>query len=123
MYESHRIKLTSAGKKFWGTKKNHMTIIVVNTPVELYGGYWDGGSRNEYWNLTQNGGHMMLNYPTSPREYGGGEPPKILPAVNEAIVQGGVFCGKVSGLIAYVTKLDGWMHPEYGIEVQKIKLS
>jgi hypothetical protein len=123
MYESHKIKLTSSGKKFWGTKKNHLTIIVIDKPVEMNAGYWDGGSRDEYSGKTKSGGVVALSYPTSPREYGGGEPTSIMPNDNLAVVVGGVFCGNVRGLTVYVNKLDGWIRPTDGAEVQKLVLS
>jgi hypothetical protein len=120
MYESHKIKLTAAGKKFWGTKRNHMTIVVVDKPVELFGGYWDGGSRNEYWGFTKSGSQVPLSYPTSPREFGGGEPGSVMPTDQMAVVRGGVFCGKVSFLSAYVNKIDEWLRPEHGGEVNGV---
>ena len=106
--QSHTIILTPAGKKFWGTKKKTMRLVVVDHPVELGGGYWDGGSRDEYFGKAKSGQVVALSYPTTPREYGGGVAPSVMPTDTLAVVRTGVFCGKPIGLTAYVTSLEGW---------------
>jgi hypothetical protein len=119
MYQEHKINLTKAGKAFWGTKKNSMRFVVTDKPVSLHGGYWDGGSREEYHAVGKSGSVLPLSYPTAPPQFGGGEAPSV--ALNDAfaIVRGGVFCGKVSHLSVYVTKLEGWFNPAHGTEVVK----
>jgi hypothetical protein len=120
MYESHTFVLTSAGKKHFGTKKNSMCVIVVDHAVELHGGFWDGGSCTEYWGQTKSGSQTRLSYPTAPPQFGGGAAPSLMPTDDFAVVRGGVFCGKISGLVLYVNKLDGWMLPTYGTEKVRI---
>jgi hypothetical protein len=121
MYTSHTIKLTSAGKKHFGTRKNTLRIVELGegSTMELNGGYWDGGSRSCYHGMTKSGAIVGLNYPTTPREFGGGDAPKMAMHAGVAIVKGGVFCGKDAHLTIYVTLIDGWMKPEYGVAVVK----
>ena len=119
MYESHTIKLTSAGKKFWKTRKNTMRIVVIDKPVELHGGYWDGGSRSEYFGMTKNGQMVGLSYPTSPREFGGGVAPSTMPTKELAICSAGTFRGNPASVTAYVTALEDWNRPELGTKVIK----
>lgn len=114
MYNSHTVLLTSAGKKFFGTKKRSLRIIEIDKGVELNDGYWDGGSRSTYHGLTKSGSTVGLSYPTSPEVFGGGKPGTVMPTDEVAIVRGGVFCGKIAGLTIYVNKLDGWLRPEFG---------
>jgi hypothetical protein len=111
MYQSHIVKLTTAGKKFWRTKKLSMRLIVVDKPVELNGTYWDGGSRNSYYGQDKNGNLVMMNYSTSPVEFGGSPAPSIMPTDTMAVVKSGIFLGKDAGITAYVNCLDGWMNP------------
>ena len=113
MYESHTFKLTSVGKRFFGTRKNSMRVIVVDKPVELNGGYWDGGSRDCYFGLTKSGTQVTLSYPTAPPQFGGGTPPGVLPTKDLAICKSGTFCGKDAGVTAYVTSLEDWHKPEW----------
>lgn len=120
MYERHTFVLTSAGKKHFGTKKNSLSIVVTDKPVELNGGYWDGGSRSEYWGMTKSGSRVALSYPTAPPQFGGGAPGSVAPTDDMAVVRGGVFCGNVSGLTIYVNKLDGWMRLTDGTEKVRI---
>jgi hypothetical protein len=119
MYDSKTYKLTSKGKKFFGTKKNTVRVVAMGADgkVTLSGGYWDGGSREEYSTLTKNGRMGMVNYPTTPREFGGGDAPTVALTDGIAIVKGGVFLGKVAGLTLYVTSHDGWVTDDLGIEV------
>lgn len=119
MYETHTIRLTNAGKRFWVTKKNSMRFVVTDKPVSLYGGYWDGGSRDEYCGYTKSGNVVPLAYPTAPPQFGGGPAPDVSLTDNLAVVHGGVFCGKIRALTVYVNKLEGWMNPAHGTEVVK----
>jgi hypothetical protein len=114
MYESHTIKLTTAGKKFWGTRKTTMRIVLIDKPVSLGGGYWDGGSRDSYYGKSLGGSEYPLSYPTAPPQFGGGVAPEILPVLGEAICKSAIFRGKDAGVTAYVTCLDGWMDARYG---------
>jgi hypothetical protein len=119
MNQEHLIKLSSVGKKFFNTKKNTLRIVVTDHPVEMNDGYWSGGSRSEYYGMTKSGSQVPLSYPTAPREFGGGEPTKVMPTDDMAVVQGGCFCGKTRQLWVYVNKIDGWNDPKYGVEVIK----
>lgn len=113
MRQSHTVTLTKAGKKFWGTKKNSLRFVVTDQPVTLSGGYWDGGSRDEYHGMTKTG-TVALAYPTDPPQFGGGQPTSFLPSDNLAIVHGGVFCGNTRALTVYVAKLEDWFLPGHG---------
>lgn len=106
--QSLTITLTSQGKRFWGTKKRTMRIVVVDHPVTLSDGYWQDGSRDEYFGKLKSGQVVALTYPTTPREYGGGVAPSIMPTDDLAVVRTGIFCGKPVGLTAYVKCLEGW---------------
>jgi hypothetical protein len=111
--KSALVKLSSAGKKFFGTTKTKMRITVTERPVTLSGGYWQDGSRDEYWGLMLSGARQALKYPTSPREYGGGEPTQVMPTEDMAVIQGGTFLGKPATLSAYVVgDMDKWIMGE-----------
>lgn len=111
--QEHVITLTAAGKKFWGTKKKSIRLVLVSKPVELWGGYWQDGSREEYFGKTKSGQVVALSYPTTPREYGGGIAPFVMPTEDMAVCRTGVFCGKPVGITAYVTSLTGWVHESW----------
>lgn len=116
MREHHTIMLTATGKRHFGTRKRSIRVCVTDAPVTLHGGYWDGGSRSEYWGMLKSGTRVTLNYPTAPPQFGGGQPPSVMPTDDMAIVQGGVFCGKESFLTVYVTKMEGWVRFVDGVE-------
>lgn len=120
MYDSFTFALTPAGKRRFGTRKQTIRVIVTDKPVELNGGYWDGGSRSEYWGMLKSGTRVTLQYPTAPPQFGGGAPGSVMPTDDMAVIRGGVFCGKESGLTVYVNKLDGWMRSIDGIEKVRI---
>jgi hypothetical protein len=117
MYASHTIKLTSAGKKFFQTRKNSMIVIELGegSSVELNSGYWDGGSRSSYSGWTKNGNAVTLSYPSAPPQFGGGEAPKVPLREDFGVMRGGVFRGKDAHLTLYVTKLEGWLNPLHGV--------
>ena len=111
--KSAHVKLNSAGKKFFGTSKTKMRIVVTERPVSLSGGYWQDGSRDEYHGLMLSGARQSLKYPTSPMEYGGGTAPDVMPTEDMAIIQGGTFLGKPATLTAYVVgDMDKWVMGE-----------
>jgi hypothetical protein len=118
MRDHHTFKLTTLGKRTLGTRKNTVQVIVTDKPVSLYGGYWDGGSRNEWWAVSKNGTRSHLSYPTAPPQFGGGKEPDVTPTDDMTIAQGGCFCGKDRQLWFYATRLD-WFKPEWGTEVIK----
>ena len=109
MYDSQTIKLTAAGKRFWNTKKQTMRLVVVDSAIELSNGYWQEGSRDEYRGQTKSGSIVQMQYPTTPREYGGGVAPSVMPTADMAIVRFGISSGKVMAPTAYVTSIDGWI--------------
>lgn len=105
---SEEIILTAAGKKFWGTKKNGLRVIITDKPVRTYGGYWSGGSRSEWWMQRKSGGALTgLSVRTNPFDSGGD--PEYTPTADAAIVQGGTFNGKPSTLTVYITSKEGWI--------------
>jgi hypothetical protein len=108
MNDEQTIILTKAGKKFWGTKKKTMRLVVTNNPVELSGCYWDGGSRDEYFAVTRSGSKRPLEATGCP---GFDHRPvrSVTPTDEVAVVHGGIFCGKEMKLTAYVTTFDGWI--------------
>lgn len=118
MRESHTFKLTSLGKKVLGTRKTTCCVIVTDKPVSLYGGYWDGGSRNVYWGMNKDGVAKSLSYPTAPPQFGGGKEPDVMPTEDLVIAQGGTFCGKDRQVWFYSPTL-AWFKPEWGVEVVK----
>jgi hypothetical protein len=103
---SETITLTTAGKKFWGTKKSKVRVTITDRPVRTYGGYWSGGSRSEWWMQRRTGGALTgLSVRTNPFDSGD---PEYTPTADTAIVQGGTFEGKPSTLGIYVTSKEGW---------------
>jgi hypothetical protein len=83
-------------------KKKTVTLVDRNK-CELYGTYWDGGTRYEYVavDLTTKRSKGAPQY--RPAEFGG---PKTTPVVHippgVVIVQGGVFCGRTARAKLYV---------------------
>jgi hypothetical protein len=100
------ITLTAAGKKFWGTKKATLRVVVTDKPVRTYGGYWSGGSIS-YWRVqTKNGTANPVPCKTNP--FDGGADPEYTPSQDIAVVQSGVFNGKPGLVTVYVTSKEGW---------------
>jgi hypothetical protein len=88
------------------TRKKHVAIVC-RSQCSLYGGYWDGGSRTEWFQLDlQTGQRERLTYPTSPPQFGGGDAPTVSVPRGKAIVSGGVFCGKDATLRLHVNAHD-----------------
>lgn len=116
----HTIKLTTAGKKFWRTKKTTMRLVETDRAVSLDNGYWDGGTRDEYYAQRSSGQTSPLTYPTAPPQFGGGLVPAVMPQADVAIIATGIFRGEQKGITAYVLKASDWMLPQYGTEVIKI---
>ena len=106
---SEEIILTPAGKRFWGTKKKALRVIVTEKPVRTYGGYWSSGSIS-YWHLQHKhaaSARTFLRVKSDP--FSGETDPEYTPTADTAVVQGGVFNGKESSLSVYVTSKDGWV--------------
>lgn len=100
------ITLTPAGKRFWQTKKATLRVVVTDKPVRTYGGYWSGGSINYWTAQAKTGSYAPLAIKTSP--FDGGADPEYAPNADTAIVQSGMFNGKLSSLTVYVTSKDSW---------------
>lgn len=103
------IVLTSAGKKFWGTRKRSLILKVTDQPIELMGGYWDGGSRSSYFGKNKTGQAVGLSYPTDPPPFTKMPTPSVSPTDDLAIVKGGFFRGKECHLTVYVKSKEGWV--------------
>jgi hypothetical protein len=100
------IQLTPQGKKFWNTHKAKLRVIVTDKPVRTYGGYWSGGSRNEWWAQTKNGTTNPLPVKTDP--FDSRPDPEYPVSQDIAVVMGGVCNGKTASLSVYVTRKEGW---------------
>lgn len=75
-----------------------------NQSVTLSGGYWDGGSRTEWFGLRPDGSRFPLTYPTNPPQYGGGKPPSVKITDTQLVARGGSFASKPTTLTFYVTE-------------------
>lgn len=87
--------------------KKHRVGVYAADQTTLSGGYWDEGSRAEYWLLNlATGNKTRLACPTSPREYGGSEAPTFDIPMGSAVVRGGISRGKEACPFLYVRPAD-----------------
>jgi hypothetical protein len=101
------IDLSAAGKRFWGTKKRKLILIEARDSVTINDGYWDGGSRSEYWIVQRDGKVLPVNYSKNPPQFGGTE--TIVPITEDmALVRGGTFRGEIAHLTVYVRSKKDW---------------
>ena len=82
--------------------KKHSLFLFDASEVALSGGYWDGGSRAQWYlydAVTKRA--KPLAAPTAPTQHGGARPPvwQIEPATY--VVKGGVSCGKPAFLSVF----------------------
>ena len=76
-------------------KKHDAYITVQDTPVELYGTYWSGGTINTYTAVNIATRHTSAAPQYDPPQFGGPkETPKVALPEGVAIVKTGMFCGK-----------------------------
>ena len=75
--------------------------------VELFGGYWDGGSRYGYVSIDAAGNVKPLNTPSAPPQFGGPtvNPVEVIPP-HGAIIKAGTFRGRPSIAFIYVNAGD-----------------
>jgi len=103
------VKLTKDGKRFWKCLTNKTKVFVEETdkPQTLYGGYWDEGSKNDWFLVTKTGKTTPLATPGCP-----GYDPRPVPVMTIpddcAIVQGGIDRGNPSTLFIKVKNLKEW---------------
>lgn len=102
------IELSKDGKKFWQTKKKSVMVSFTSDPVELYGAYWSGGSRNEWYTVGRNGEWKGLPS-VGPTPFDTRPVPKVAPQEGLAIVCLGVFCGKPATPHIYLTDKEEWI--------------
>jgi hypothetical protein len=108
MNARHTFKLGRNAKKFFGTRKTTINVVVVENPsVRLVNTYWDGGSRNTYYAITKSGIQQGVNYSTNPPQFRGTESTfEVTDTL--ALVEAPIFCGKEMPLRIFVKSLDGW---------------
>lgn len=71
--------------------------------VSLSGGYWDGGSRTEWFGIRPDGSRYALTYPTAPPQFGGGKVPTVKVTDRDLVARGGSFAAKPVTLSFFVT--------------------
>ena len=86
-----------------GYRKREVGISIAKA-VTLSGGYWDGGTRSQWYAVSVQGvSRPPLSYPTSPF---GPQAPTVEMVDGIVIIEDGVFCGKPATLHIYVTAND-----------------
>lgn len=87
--------------EFPGYRKRDLWISITES-VKPFGYWWDGGSRTEYWTLTD--GHLArLSVPNGPPQFTKGvmaESVALRPGLQ--VVTTGVFCGKTATMRVYI---------------------
>lgn len=93
-------------RAFPGYRKRNVgfAIHASGESVTLSGGFWDGGSRTEWFGVKSNGSRFSVTFPTDPPEFSGGKPPQFRLTDDKMIVQGGTSLGKPSTLTFHVTQ-------------------
>ena len=89
------------------TRKLQAGITVQHHPKELGFGWWDGGSREDYW--TWNIARQLtgaLSFPRNPPHFGGGDIPSYVAQPGVIMINGGTFQGKTSTLRLYIHPAD-----------------
>ena len=102
-----KIILSTNAKRLLQTRKKAASISITDKPVELYGAYWDGGSRNEWFSLNRNGKLTMLPM-VGPAPYDNRPVPSFTPTDEICIVQMGCFCGKPATPHIYMNNASIW---------------
>lgn len=93
-------------KAFPSYGKREVSLVLGTNSVELRGGYWDEGSRTEWFGLRPDGSSFPLTYPTAPAHFGGGKAPRFEVEDGKILAQGGTSMGKPSSLKFYMTRSD-----------------
>ncbi len=89
-------------KAFPSYRKRRVTFRVANS-VSLSGGFWDGGSRTEWFGVRSDGRRTPLTYPTAPPQFGGGKVPTFKITDDMWVAQGGTSLGKPASLTFHVS--------------------
>ena len=81
--------------------------LLVQTEVDLYGTYWDGGTRNTYTAVDMITGRSKGAPQFDPPQFGGpATTPRVAIPQGVAIVKTGVFCGKTATAYVYINPAD-----------------
>lgn len=87
------MKLTQEQKFLLKTKKHNAYINVCDNQFAVHS-YWDGGSRDEWFYLYDNGKLESIPAPTAPPQFGGNPNYCVVATPNRAILKLGTFLGK-----------------------------
>ena len=90
-------------KAFPQYRKRRVTFRVGADSVTLGGGYWDGGSRTEWFGIRPDGSRYPLQFPTAPPQFGGGKEPTVKITDDKMVAEGGTSFGKPATLTFHVT--------------------
>lgn len=83
--------------------KKRKAFLSVADKVELYGTYWDGGTRNTYTAVNLATGAVVTGPQYNPPQFGGPrENPIVEIPEGIVIVKTGVFCGRTAFATVYV---------------------
>lgn len=86
-------------KKAFPDYRKHTVYLSTGDGVELSSGYWDGGSKTSYYRLFLPSGIVEpLSAPSNPFRMDHANPKKVSVEPGQAVVQGGIFCGKKAAL-------------------------
>jgi hypothetical protein len=88
--------------------KKHTIYIHISQSIELWGTWWDGGSRDEYCAINSKGDHLPFTYSQDPPEFRTGD--KKIPTIKlgngVAVIRHGISCGKPATAGLYVAPED-----------------
>jgi hypothetical protein len=88
-------KLAGIIKTAFPSYRKHAVSVHTSESESLFGTYWSGGSRSDYWELTPDGSKRPIHVSRNPPQFGGpATPPDHSVGNGVAIVEGGFFCGK-----------------------------
>jgi hypothetical protein len=96
-----KVELTPKGKKFWGTKRNSLTVVETDKPVSCTGGYWDGGSKSDWYIVTDTGNVVPVQgVKTNP--FDAKPTAEVAPSERRAVLCDSTFRGKKGFLTVYI---------------------
>jgi hypothetical protein len=85
------------------TYKKRKAFITITEKVELYGTYWDSGSRNTFTAVNLATGSVVTGPQYAPPQFNGPkETPVVILPDGIVMVKTGYFCGKTATATVYV---------------------
>ena len=98
-------------KRTFPKYRKHSVIVFDHGAFTNHGSYWDGGSRQFYATCNKHGGRLnWVNGPSSPPQFGGGDPVRVELDDDTVGLCTGTFRGKQATLTIYATpKTYRWL--------------